>query len=251
MKELSILIVVLAVLGLIAGCRAASRGGAGSGVSGEAFIRSHVAQVKPLAKAAALANWDAANSRDEKDYDRASKLQLEIRQIYSDKADFAVLKEIHQGSGSDALQDRQIEALYNAYMANQIEPKLLRKMVELSTRIKKNFSTFRGKIGGEEVTSNDIREILKEERKTAKRKKAWLASKQVGPVVADDIIALVKMRNEGARGVGFDNFHSMKLAVGEQDVAELDKIFAHLDELTAEPFARLKAKLDGILADSY
>ena len=252
MKELSILIVALAVIGLIVGCRAAGRENAGRGGRGEAFIRSHVAQIRPLAKAAALANWDAANSGDAADYDRFSELQLEIRQIYSNTGDFALLKEIRQGGVSgDALEARQIKALYNAYLSNQIEPKLLRRMVELSTRIEKNFSTFRGKIGGEDVTSNEIREILKDETKTAKRKKAWLASKQVGPVVADDIIALVKMRNEGARGVGFDNFHSMKLTVGEQDVDQLDKVFAQLDELTAEPFARLKTKLDGILADSY
>ena len=40
----------------------------------------------------------------------------------------------------------------------------------------------------------------------------------------------------------------MALATGEQDVKELDKIFAELYELTNEPFRKVKADLDRILA---
>jgi peptidyl-dipeptidase A len=146
---------------------------------------------------------------------------------------------------------RQLEVLYNGYLQNQIEPELLKQIVELGTEIEKNFSTFRGTIDGEKVTDNQIKEILKTETDSEKRKKAWLASKQVGAVVAEDLIRLVKLRNLAARELGFDNFHTLMLTTGEQDVRELDRIFAELHELTNEPFAQLKAELDEILAAKY
>ena len=125
----------------------------------------------------------------------------------------------------------------------------MKKIVDLSTEIEKDFSTFRGTIDGEKVTGNDIKEILKTETDSNKRKKAWLASKQVGVEVADNIVTLVKLRNEAARKLGFDNYHTLSLATAEQDVKELDGIFEQLYELTNEPYAKLKAELDRILAD--
>ncbi len=155
------------------------------------------------------------------------------------------------GEIKNKLEQRQLDLLYNGYLENQIEPDLLKQIVELGDDIEKNFSTFRGSINGEKVTDNEIKEILKTETDSAKRKQAWLASKQVGAQVADDLIKLVKLRNEGARKLGFANYHTLSLTAAEQDVNEIDKIFDKLYELTNEPFRKLKAELDEKLAEEY
>jgi len=216
------------------------------------FIAAHVAKIKPLEKQANLAWWDAAVTGDPKAYDRSSEMQLQIRRIYSDPKDFAFLQEVRQsGQVQDPLLARQLTVLYNSYLANQSEPELLKQIVELGTQIEKNFSTFRGTIDGKKVTDNEIKDILKDQTDSAQRRQAWLASKQVGVAVAADLVRLVKLRNEAARKLGFDNFHTLSLATGEQDVKELDRIFADLYERTREPFAKVKAELDRILAQKY
>jgi peptidyl-dipeptidase A len=213
------------------------------------FIAKHVERIKPLEKQANLAWWDAAVTGDPNAYDRSSALTLQIRKIYSDPADFAYLRELKDsGQIKDKLLARQLTVLYNSYLANQIEPELLKQIVELGTEIEKNFSTFRGAIDGRKVTDNEIKEILKTETDSAKRQQAWLASKQVGEAVAADIVRLVKLRNQAARKLGFNNYHTMALATGEQDVKELDKIFAELYELTNEPFRKVKGEIDQLLA---
>lgn len=213
------------------------------------FIAAHVEKIKPLEKQANLASWDAAVTGDPNAYDRSSRLTLEMRRIYSDANDFAFLRDLkNSGQVKDKLLARQLTVLYNAYLANQIEPELLRQIVELGTEIEKNFSTFRGTIDGRKVTDNEIKQILKSESDSAKRQQAWLASKQVGQAVADDIVRLVKLRNQAARKLGFNNYHTMALATGEQDVKELDKIFDELYRLTNEPFRKVKADLDALLA---
>jgi len=204
----------------------------------QAFIDEHVETVKPLAKAAALAYWEAAISGKPEDYERTSELTLEVRQIYSDRSDFEFLRDIKKsGRIRDPLLNRQLQVLYYAYLENQMDPDLLKQIVDLSTEIEKKFSTFRGTIDGRKVTDNQIKQILKSSTDSAERKKAWLASKQVGPVVASDLIRLVKLRNQAARKLGFDNYHTMSLTISEQDVKEIDGIFEELYKLTNVPYA--------------
>ncbi|MCX5636669.1 MAG: M2 family metallopeptidase [Planctomycetota bacterium] len=218
----------------------------------ERFIAAHVEKVEPMMKQANLASWDAAISGKAEDYDKVSKLTLEIRQVYSNPQEFAFLKEAKEsGQIKDQKLARQLEVLVNSYLENQIEPALLKSIVDLGTEIERKFSIFRGTVEDRKVTDNEIKEILKTRTDSRKREQAWLASKQVGPVVAADLVQLVKLRNQAARKLGFDNYHTLSLTTAEQDVKELDKIFNQLYELTNKPFARLKAELDQILAAKY
>ncbi|OPX31579.1 hypothetical protein B1H10_08600, partial [candidate division KSB1 bacterium 4484_188] len=93
--------------------------------------------------------------------------------------------------------------------------------------------------------------ILKTETNSEKLKNAWLASKQIGAVVADSVLQLVKMRNEAARELGFANYHAMKLNLSEQDPEQIGKLFDELDSLTANAFAGLKDEIDNYLARKY
>ena len=216
------------------------------------FITKHVKEIKPMAKETGLAYWDAANSGKPEDYDKVSKLQFEITRVYTDPVEFAFLKKMKESRQvTEPVLKRQLNLLYDSYLTNQIDQDLLKQIIDLGTEVEKNFSTFRGTIDGKKVTTNEIKEILKTEADSEGRRKAWLAGKQVAPVVAKDIIKLVKLRNQAARTVGFENYHTLSLTTAEQDVKKLDKIFNELYELTNEPFAKLKAELDSILAAQY
>jgi len=247
MKTLLILIMMLAAGIFLFGCAPKAKQN-----ELEGFIKEHVEKIKPLQKERNLAAWDAATTGKAEDYKRASDLTLDIRRIYSNPQEFALLDEVRKsGKISNAILARQSDLLYNRYLENQIEPELLKQIVDLSSQIERTFSTYRGKIEGQEVTDNEIREILKTQTDSLKRKRAWLASKQVGAAVSEDIIRLAKLRNQAAHNLKFDNFHTLSLVVVEQDVKELDRIFDELYELTNGPFARLKADLNRILAAKY
>jgi peptidyl-dipeptidase A len=241
MKTLLILVAILTAGIFLFGCTPKIK----QSNDPEGFISSHVKKIKPLAKQQSLASWEAATTGKSEDYKKASRTTLKIRQIYSNPQEFALVKSWKEsGQVKDPLLARQLDVLYRSYLGNQIEPKLLKKIVDLSTEIEEKFSTFRGTIRGKKVTDSEIKEILKTQTSSDERKQAWLASKQVGPEVAEDVIRLVKLRNQSARKLGFENFHTMTLTIGEQDVNELDKIFEELYELTNAPFAALKADLD-------
>ena len=67
-------------------------------------------------------------------------------------------------------------------------------------------------------------------------------------MVADDVLKLVKMRNEAARDLGFSNHYEMSLNLNEQNHEEIYKLFDELDELTREKFTELKDEIDDYLS---
>lgn len=216
------------------------------------FITSHVSQVEPLMTEANLTYWKASTTGSKQEYDKLRELQIEIRQIYSDPKEFAFIEGVKSsGPIENARLRRQLDLLYCAYLRNQIEPSLLKKIIELDTKVQQEYSSFRGIMEGKQVTNSDIYTILTTEMDNRSRELAWKASKQVGEVIIDDFLQLVKLRNEAARKLGFNNYHTLSIITGEQRVEELDRIFAELDGLTYKPFLRLKGELDLILSDNY
>ncbi|MFH1718601.1 MAG: M2 family metallopeptidase [Planctomycetota bacterium] len=216
------------------------------------FIEHHTEKIEPLATQANLTYWEASATGKTAEYDKLGRLQLEMRRIYSNPEEYAFLKDIKDsGQITDARLARQLDKLYYAYLQNQIDPELLERIVDLDTRVQGEYNNFRGTIDGRKVTMSDIYTILTTEKDCRKRELAWRASKQVGDVIVEDFIELIKLRNQAARAVGFDNYHTLSVVTGEQSVEELDRIFDELCELTREPFIRLKEELDRILADSY
>ncbi len=245
MKALSIVFALL-VLTMILSCSSPQE------KQMHSFIENYLETVKPLQQKAALLYWDAATKGDKESFATYSEIDLQLRQIHSDQEKFAELKTLKEsGAVQKKLPARQLDVLYNAYLPNQIDTTLLRQIVEKSSVVEQKFSTFRGTMDGKKVSNNDIETVLKNETDSSIRKKAWLASKQVGRQVAADVIELARLRNAGAQKLGFDNFHSMSLAATEQNPQELDKIFAELEELSTAPFTELKKELDAILADMY
>jgi len=218
----------------------------------ERFLAAHVTKVEPLMTNANLAYWDATTTGKTEYYDRFSDLQLQISRLYSDSQDFTFIRDMREsGRIKNLRQIRQLDKLYFAYLRNQVEPELLEEIVNLDGKIQEKYSSFRGTIDGEKVTMSDIYIILTTEKDSRKREMAWKASKQVGNVIVDDLLKLVKLRNEATQEIGFDNYHTLNIIMGEQSVRELDHIFDELNELTTEPFAQLKKELDVILAKSY
>jgi len=218
----------------------------------EKFISSYGTRIEPLTTTANLEYWEASTTGKAEHYQKLSQLQLVIRQIHSNPQEYADLKNIkNSGKIKDARIQRQLDKVYYAYLQNQIEPELLKEIVEMETKVQEEYNNFRGTIEGKRVTMSDIYLIMTTEKDCRKRELAWRASKQVGDAIFADFIKLVKLRNQAARKLGFDNYHTLSIVTGEQSIEELDHIFDDLDKLTGEPFAQLKEELDRILADSY
>ena len=216
------------------------------------FIDSYVEKIEPLSARANRTYWQAATTGRTQKFEEFEELQLRIRQLQSDRDDFAFLQELRDGGAiADPRLARQLDKLYHTYLVNQIEPELMRRIVQLDTNVQERYNNYRPTINGQKITMSDIYTIMTTESDIDRRRAAYRASKQVGAVIIHDFLELVRVRNRAARSLGFDNYHTMAIVTGEQDIGELDAIFAQLDRLTDKPFIELKAELDVILARQY
>lgn len=218
----------------------------------QGFLSQHLAKVEPLEREMNIAYWQATISGKKEDFDRFAELQVRLQKIYSDSDDFRRVKAWHEGGRiRDQADRRQVDMLYRAYLRNQIDPELNEAITKLASEIENRFNVYRGKVDGKTVTSNEILDILKTSTDSELRKKAWEAGKGVGQVVASDLIRLVKMRNQAARALGYPNYYAMALDLGEQNEKEILSLFEELDELTREPYVKMKREVDSLLALRY
>ncbi|MCX6257071.1 MAG: M2 family metallopeptidase [Bacteroidia bacterium] len=216
------------------------------------FIDGYLIKVKPLYKESNLAYFNATVSGKDEDFKKSADLNIKLTKIYTNKADFAKLKEIRESKLiTDPVMKREVDVLYNEYLSNQIDTVLLEKIINKQTEVEKKYSNFRAEVNGKKYTDNEVEDVLGKSVKSDEVKDVWLAHKKIGPVVAADIKELVKMRNESARTLGFKNYHEMSLKLSEQDPEQIARLFDDLDNLTRASFAKEKDKIDEYLAKKF
>lgn len=217
-----------------------------------AFLEEYLNRFAELEIRANLAEWQAANSGQEKDFAAAAEAALAVRKYHSDPAAYQRVRQLRrEAEGLSAVEKRSLELAELAYRRNQLPPDLLERMVKLSKEIERLFGTFRAEVDGQRLSNNDLLERLSKEKDSSRRKTIWEGLKQVGPVVAGKLIELAEIRNQAARRLGFANFWEMQIRLQEHDPAQLLAIFEELQRLTQPPFAAMKADLDAELARRF
>ncbi len=218
----------------------------------EAFVKKYEDTIAPMDKASNLAYWDASISGKSEDFQKNADIENQRNKILSNKDDFELLKKIKESNQiTDPTQKRELDVIYNVYLEKQANEKKMEEIVNLKNEIEKKFNTFRTIISNDTLTDNKVNEILGSSTNSEQLKTTWLACKKIGPVVATDVIKIVKMRNEVAKELGFKNYHEMSLTLSDQNPQEIDKLFDELDSLTRNTYASLKKEIDIYLANRY
>ncbi len=216
------------------------------------FIGSYEATIIPLYKEYTLADWDANVTGTDEAWARREKASFAFMSFYTDKEAYSELTRLKEsGLVKEPLLARQLELLHNMYLQGQIDTSLISEQVKMETEITKKYTTFRATVNGKQLSDNEIENILRTSTVSTDLKAAWEGHKMIGPVVADDILMLVRHRNKIARELGFDNYHQMSLKLSGQDPEEITRIFDELDNLTRDNFAQLKADIDSYYAKRY
>jgi peptidyl-dipeptidase A len=218
-----------------------------------AFVEGHEKRMRKLDVAGNLAWWEASTTGSKQAFTRKAEAQNAIDEALSDRDRFAELKALHEKREDidDAVTARAVHVLYLLYLEKQVDLDLLKKMVEKANDIEEAFNKFRAKVDGKDLTDNEVRDILKSSGDSERLEETWKACKAVGRVVEKDLLELVKLRNQAAKKLGFENFHQLQLHVNEQDGKQLLALFDELDELTKKPFAAAKKDIDERLAKRY
>jgi len=212
----------------------------------------YVARFRPLYIEAETAWWEANITGADAAFARKKAADKALVELHSNRDEFARLKELRQANQiADPVLRRELDVMYRAYLPGQADPALQNRIVELENDVEQIFNTHRGQVGDKTLTENDIREILANSTDSAQVEAAWKAYMEVGRKADPKLRELVRLRNELARQLGFDNFYSLRLVLQEIDGKQLFQVFDELDTLTREPFAQLKQEIDAARAARF
>jgi len=218
----------------------------------DVFLEHYDSIVPPLQKEMNLAYWNASLTGSEDGFKKVGELQKKLVEIYANKHDFELLKlAVKKGSEADLVKKRRVEVLYNLYLSSQADTALQNQIINLQNEIEVKYSNFRAEVDGKKLSDNEIEDVLKTSIDSKTLETAWNAHKAIGPVVANDILQLVKLRNKMAKELGFSNYHEMSLKLSDQDPEMISKLFDELDQLTAPTFANLKVEIDSFFSIRY
>ncbi|MBD0257730.1 MAG: M2 family metallopeptidase, partial [Cytophagales bacterium] len=111
------------------------------------------------------------------------------------------------------VQVRQLEfILYLAGNNPQTVADVVRKRIDAQARQVEKLYGYAFTIDGKEVSTNDLDRILRESANPAERRKAWVASKEVGRELKDGLAELQGLRNQTVKGLGFPDFFAYQVS---------------------------------------
>lgn len=220
----------------------------------KAVIDEYVSKYKPVDLELRQAWFTYNTTGDKKASQREAELLMALRKLNSDPERFARLTTLHQQRRkiADPVLRREVEALYLGHLPNQVAEAKLKQLTDLEKRLGETFNDYRAEVDGKKLSPVEVSHLLSDSTDSAKLEKVWKAQHAVGPLLEKDYRALVKLRNEIARGLGYENALALSAEVAEIDLKMLDRFYKEVLAITDKPFKRLKEEyIDPRLAKRY
>lgn len=196
------------------------------------FLENFIPHVQSKSKQVNQAFWLLETTGSKDAACLKAELELELKMLFNNQKTFEKLERYEKEAKTfDPLLKRQLNILIRAFKPNLAPRELLEKITSKESEIALEYANFRPCLNGHFLTENDIRQILKNEISKETREHAWEASKEIGKHLAPKILELVKLRNQCAINLGYDNYFSMQLTLQEVDE---DWLFETLDHLAKD-----------------
>ena len=171
--------------------------------------------------------WELGNWNQE---ELNKKSGAGVKNFYSE------LKTVQSAGLDDKHLSKQLKDLVKAFYNELESGNELKALRDKENEIASKYNAYVMTIDGKPVSKAEIMKILEKETNEDLRKKAYEANVKAGDVIAEDLVDLVKMRNDYARTKGYDNYFDYMI----EDTYEIspDK----LDKLLTGVYDKIKDK---------
>ena len=210
-------------------------------------------EMKQLYTEVASADWDFYTNSSKENLEKSNAAQDKMNDFYDDKEIYKEIKKINDAGGvKEPHLQKQLRNLTTAFGDGIEYKEELKAMREKENEISQKLNSFQMTIDGENVSKAQIQKIMETETNPEMRKKAADAKIASGDLIADDLVELVKMRNEFAQKKGYDNYFDYKIAQ-DYDIQpkELDKLLNDVAANTKEANSKVMSDKKQELADAF
>lgn len=196
------------------------------------FLNEFTPKVAEKAKQLNLAFWLLETTGSEDAATLVATLSSELSLVFNDKSTYKkLLKWEKDTSIKDPILKRQLKLLIYSFKEKSISENLVKELSQKEAALSYSYANFRATFKGKNISENEILEVLKQEKDPSIREEVWSASKEIGNALAPQILELVKLRNEAAKSLDYENYFSMQLDFQEVDETALFKL---LDQIAID-----------------
>jgi peptidyl-dipeptidase A len=190
------------------------------------YLDAYTKQYEKLYYDLSLAEWETNTHIVEGDTTNAYRSQI-ANQAF---ASFTGSKEnIEKSRGYlekkeqlEPIQVKQLETiLYAAANNPETVSAIVKKRIKAETAQTEKLFGFDYKLNGKSVSTNDIDQILKDEKNVSKRLHAWQTSKEVGKSLKSGLTELRQLRNETVQALGYKDYFNYQVSEYDMSVEEM------------------------------
>jgi len=209
-------------------------------------------RLAPRARALNLAAWDALTGQAIAPAPRLAELELEVRRLFADPALYGRWSEaLTSGRAASPVLRRRLSLHLAELREHQAPWQTIQALVGRAAEAEARLQRLRYTLDGEPVPENELYAVLQSDRDELRRREAWEGLLARGPVLAEELRALARLRNEAARAAGFPDHRRMRLVLSEQPSEALEALFSELERRTASAFAEERAGMRAELAQRH
>ncbi|MEP6975150.1 MAG: M2 family metallopeptidase [Spartobacteria bacterium] len=116
------------------------------------------------------------------------------------------------------------QVMLNAAEGPMTNPFLVGRRIETETKQASLLNSFQFKLKGKPITANEIDNLLNSSTDLAERKAVWEASKEIGPVLKENLMILRDMRNGVAGEINYPDYYTLQTAAYGMSADEMLKM---------------------------
>lgn len=235
-RAISLILVVLVLFLTVPTSGQQSLKPTGASAEAQKFIDEYTAQWTKLRYAEVLADWKSNTQIVEGDDSNAkatNAAQEKLSAFTGSRANIeAATKFLKQKDKLTPLQVKQLERiLYMAAESPETAKELVKERIAAETAQTEKLYGYDYKIDGKSVTPNQIDEILRTSTNMEERRRAWLASKEVGRVLKPGLANLQRLRNGVVQPLGYKSYNSYQVSEYGMTSEEMMKL---MDDINRE-----------------
>ncbi len=184
--------------------------------------------------------------------DLKAELDAECRLLFHDAATYQKLLAWDGDAAiTDAQLKRQLNVLIRAFKQNQLPKALVEEIAQKEAALSQAYAGFRAEFEGQAVSENEILALLKKENDPRRRKAVWQASKCIGDILAPQILALVALRNQAAKSLGYSDYFQLQLNLQEVDGNWLTETLETLMQRSDDAYTAILGEIERQQAERF
>ena len=197
---------------------------------------------------AELKAWDFYTNSTDENMKSLEVAEDKLHELFKDEELYNKFSKIEKHDLGSKHLNRQLSSILRNFKDELGAGDIMKEMRNKENQISAKFNSYVPKIDEKEVSKAEISKILETENNPEIRKKAYNAKVQGGELIADDLVDLVKTRNEFAKSQGYENFFEYQVKEGygvepkELDCL-LDEMYQNAKDSSLKTQMKSKAKL--------